>query len=514
MNLLSATFSLSILSLLLFQNGCKGDTDDKNVCKPDVLEYHKTIGIEIEKVGNVPVVNTNPYSYNMAAFESFNSEGGKTIFFLDQKEGIIYWERAVEDVVKIWDMKEDQIPDGLDLNWSNMAFVTSRVKSISFGKNNQELVVVHTSLSLPAGWSEPDAPLPAPGAYPGFMCTGNATERVRDMYRIGYYPEGCSILGNKQDPKFFTVYDVFSTFILNDLNRLVNPKPFFVIENQISHGHNGGGITTIYRNKGKAVTILYAVGDCLPYGTTGLYAPQIDSESCGKILAINALKKGSYRVVAKGIRNPQQFQFVAEEKRLFFMDIGGVTAEEVNTIKLKKLLQGKKLPNFGWGRNTDDGKAREGTFYMGPGDAGILSTEPPCEEPAPSPEDGYIQPWIQFGRSEKDAYYAISGFAVPAKNVDKLKLIFTEFNTGYLMGTPKRHKDGKGVVKSFKLKMYYNGEVVNSINDVTKIEMDTTSTRCDPRMFTHTDGSAGLFVERSGAYYKLKEIKLDNENDY
>lgn len=170
MNLLRSTFSLSILSLLLFLNDCEGVVDDNTtVCAPDVLDYHSKIGIKIEKVGNVPTKNTAPRSYNMAPFESYNRDGEKVIFFLDQKEAIIYWERDVDNVVKIWDMKENEIPDGLDLDWSNMAFVTSRVKSISYGKKNQEIVVMHTSKSLPTGWSRPDAPLPAPGTFPGFM---------------------------------------------------------------------------------------------------------------------------------------------------------------------------------------------------------------------------------------------------------------------------------------------------------------------------------------------------------
>lgn len=516
MNLLRSTFSLSILSLLLSLNGCEGVADDNTtVCAPDVLDYHSKIGIKIEKVGNVPNKNKGPYSYNMAPFESFNRKGKKVIFFLDQKEGIVFWERGVDDVVKIWDMKENEIPDGLDLDWwGGLSFVTSRVKSISFGRDKEEIVVVHTSKSLPTGWSKPDAPLPAPGSFPGFMCSGDARERVRDMYRVGKFPDGCSILGDKATGEFFTVYDVFSKYTLNSENVLVDPKPFFVVENQIAHGHNGGGITTIHKSNKKKTMILYAVGDCLPYGTTGMYAPQLDSETCGKILAINIARKGDFKIVAKGIRNPQQFQHSKKGDKLYFMDIGGVTAEEVNAIKVKDLMyprSNKQLPNFGWGRNIHDGKAREGTFYMGPGDAGILSTEPPCEEKAPSPDFGYIQPWIQFGRSAQDAYYAISGFAVPETNVDKVKLIFTEFNTGYLMGTTRKFRNGKGVVKSHKFRMYYDGEEVNSINDVTAIEMNTTSTRCDPRMFTHTDGSAGLLVERSGAYYKLTEIEI-NEN--
>eukprot|EP00956_Cyclotella_meneghiniana_P034084 scaffold101435_cov54-Cyclotella_meneghiniana.AAC.3 len=50
--------------------------------------------------------------------------------------------------------------------------------------------------------------------------------------------------------------------------------------------------------------------------------------------------------------------------RLAFMEIGGVTAEEVNSYDLADLNNTDDgLANFGWGRNTD-GFAREGTFYV------------------------------------------------------------------------------------------------------------------------------------------------------
>merc|ERR1712003_295802 len=44
------------------------------------------------------------------------------------------------------------------------------------------------------------------------------------------------------------------------------------------------------------------------------------------------------------------------------------------------------------------------------GQAGVLGTEPPCEEQAPIPEDGYIQPWMEFERSRpEEGFYATCG---------------------------------------------------------------------------------------------------------
>merc|ERR1711865_862520 len=110
---------------------------------------------------------------------------------------------------------------------------------------------------------------------------------------------------------------------------------------------------------------------------------------------------------------------------LAFMDIGGVTAEEVNAVPLNEILSTETINNFGWGRSLTDGLAREGTFYVEPGNGLVLGSEPVCKKKVPQPEPGFIGPWIQFGRTADDYFYAISSFAVPSKGVDKLKLIWS-----------------------------------------------------------------------------------------
>ena len=125
------------------------------------------------------------------------------------------------------------------------------------------------------------------------------------------------------------------------------------------------------------------------------------------------------------------------------MDIGGVTAEEVNAKSLDAILDTKEIENFGWGRSIKDGKAREGTFYLSPGSPGSFGPHPPCEEDAPIPEEGYEQPWIQFGRTATDYFYAISSFVVASTSFTNLALIWTEFNTGLVLGTTEAFVDGK-----------------------------------------------------------------------
>lgn len=313
------------------------------------------------------------------------------------------------------------------------------------------------------------------------------------------------------------VYDVFYKFDYDSsTNTLSNPDPFFVLENQLLPGHFGGGIATLDNGQ-----ILYSVGDCLIYGFDGRYAAQDDSESCGKILKINPKRNGAYKVAAKGIRNSQQMRIQRRptgangknRDNLIFADIGGVTAEEVNKIRVTQIAQTKTIDNFGWGRSFSDGKAREGTFYIAPGSGGNLGGDPACEAAAPVPEPGFVNPWIQFGRTATDFFYAVSGFSISKKSFNKLKLFWTEFNTGLALGTMEVAKQSTGPSKGYKIKLFDTNmtELVNGFNDLVLEELGPVGYyRGDPRPFHFPDGTAGVFIERTGAFYKLTEIDLSS----
>ena len=73
----------------------------------------------------------------------------------------------------------------------------------------------------------------------------------------------------------------------------------------------GGGIASTSDG-----SLLWSVGDCSPFGLDGMYAPQLDDETCGKILQIDADTPGSFRVVAKGVRNSQQMKIFKLEKEI------------------------------------------------------------------------------------------------------------------------------------------------------------------------------------------------------
>lgn len=497
--------------------------DTVGACSPQPLDYHPVIKMQVEKVGMIPTVTNDAFAYNMAVADGFDSQG--RLFFLEQAKGKIYmYKTEKKKIIKIWDMESDEFPQGLDLNKQGKSGIgagqTYTVKAMTPGTTKNEVIIVFTSATLPKKWTKPDASLPAEGAVFGYMCAPPELELIRDMYRVGKHP---SCIQSGQGMDGFSLYDVFYKFKI-EKDKLVDPEPFFVLEGQNTPGHMGGGIASVGDG-----TILWGVGDCLIFGTDGRYAPQDNNEICGKILRIDTNSRGAYEIVAKGTRNPQQLKIIRNSSDssgvrglrrdpeqattdnqdiLVFIDIGGVTAEEVNAVKLDDILQTETIENFGWGRNITDGKAREGTCYVGPGIPGVLGTEPPAEANAPSPENGYQQPWIQFGRTETDFFFAISSFAISNKSFKKLKLVWTEFNTGLVMGTKKAF-DFNVPQKSYKIQLYddKNNYLENGFNDLVKQELgDVGYYRGDPRMFHYPDGTAGVFIERTGAFYKITEM--------
>ena len=144
------------------------------------LTYNTKKAFRVEKVGSVPAANTDAWTYNMYAADNFD---GDTMYFLDQKEGLIFsYDSSTSKVKKIFDKDTSSIPAGLDLDWtyggSNIEF---RVKNMSQGPTSDTVIVVFNSATLPKGWKEADTKLPAPDAYSKKVCRTN--ELVEDIYR-------------------------------------------------------------------------------------------------------------------------------------------------------------------------------------------------------------------------------------------------------------------------------------------------------------------------------------------
>lgn len=260
---------------------------------------------------------------------------------------------------------------------------------------------------------------------------------------------------------------------------------------------------------------LWATGDCLPFGWNGLDAPQDPSSHCGKMLLIDP-SDGSYEIAALGVRN-SQLMFL-EGANVHFQDIGGVTAEEVNTIPLAELLNTTTETNFGWGERPGCEKfGREGTFVVETGSRfGAFGASPPCiDEQRHSEKTGFVLPHMQFGNSPDagGAFFAISSAVVSPVSFDTIKVAATEFNTGVFIAGFEEYDAETAPTAAFQVKMYKDDgaggitELENSLNDLVGDFLNEDPARGDPRFFRFPDGSAGVLIERTGAFYKLEEIQ-------
>ncbi len=237
----------------------------------------------------------------------------------------------------------------------------------------------------------------------------------------------------------------------------------------------------------------------------------MDEELPSKLFIIDPTT-GEVELAAKGLRNVQHLEIAEYQgvEYLTFADIGGVTAEEVNVIPLADIMDTSVIENFGWGV-AEDGLAREGTFYVGGdfdpsnplanGIAGVLGTQPPATGVSPVPESGFIQPHAQYNRTGGE-FVAASGPVISEKSFgDKLSLVFGDLNLGTLYGTT----DPLDAVAAdvFVLNLVDESGTATTINDLAGDGVNPV--RADPRFFTFADGTAGVFLETTGDYFRLTE---------
>lgn len=79
------------------------------------------------------------------------------------------------------------------------------------------------------------------------------------------------------------------------------------------------------------------------------------------------------------------------------------------------------------------------------------------------------------------------------------------------MDHPNVSTTGSAPAKSYKIKVFdaEGNYLENGFNDLVLEELGEVGFyRGDPRMFHYPDGTAGVFIERTGAFYKLTEIAL------
>ena len=437
------------------------------------------VGVKVLYDNRVPVTSTDAESYNMMVAENFD-----TLIFIDQLSGKIYeYDEPNNAFNVIFDIETFGAISGIAYSEAVFNGNAKKVHQIVPGINDDEVYVVFTSDTFP-----------------------NTLVPFYNLPEDELYREGLGIPG--VNPVVFKVFVKFD--YVN--SALTNPEPFFAIEMHNTAGHDGGAMLTLTDES----KILYGVGDCLPFGLNGREASQDLNEHCGKILLIDP-ETGSAEIAAAGVRNSQQMNLY--DDLVVFMDIGGVTAEEVNAIPLADLLDTSVVENFGWGIRAGEDFGREGIFKVEPG-IKLTFGEPKCisvqdKDDLKAGNDGnFVTPWMQFGRAEGIPLFGVSGAIVSESSFDKIKLAATEFNTGLLICTNKQFKTN-GSAKNAETGQFVrvydeNGqELIGGVNALVAEDLGLENPeRGDARLFNYPNGDAGLFIERIGTFYKLEEFKL------
>jgi hypothetical protein len=263
---------------------------------------------------------------------------------------------------------------------------------------------------------------------------------------------------------------------------LSNPQGIAALQVR-TDGHTGGGMLALDTGP-----VLFATADNGDAGEDGRQYAQDAGNHLSKILRIDP-GTGAVTVLGMGVRNVQRLFLNPNngDPRVEFVDLGGAIAEELNSVRLADLLA-LPIENFGWGRNSGDNLAREGTFYIDP--AGALTGA------APTPEAGFTQPVAQFGR-EGAPLVGVTGAVSSATSFTTITALFGDLPTGSVFAVTGASGTANQTV--FRVNL-----VDGTMAPVTLSGL--AGGRPDPRFFLFPDGSAGVLLERTGAFYRLTQI--------
>ncbi len=431
------------------------------------------ITVQLTYVGTMPSrVGVKP---NLASPVSV----GKHLYLIDQNEAIYRFSdkpqgnAIIEQVFHVNDA-----PDGLTLNNKEA------ILNIAPAKKRKYMYVMFSSSTEPTT-DITIHPLPSP--LTDVCCDLDVPVLLDDLYRVGD--------SSKTGRLFINVYHVLYEYELQR-GQLINPRAIVAFEAQQGNPHTGGGLLTLPNGK-----LLFAAGDNLPSGTDGRFPAQDTREHVSKLILINP-QTGDIEVAAQGVRNVQHIELVSGPKSfgssyISFADIGGVTAEEINYISVREILDTTFTENFGWGRNAD-GLAREGTFYVQPGMA-LVGEQPATDAGAPSPEPGFVQPQAQYGRNDPNGGFAVSGPVSSNRSFHSISALFGDLSTGnvYATTTDDATEIDAPVYKVNMVDQY--GIPLASLNEFI-------GSRVDPRFFRFPNGTAGVLLEKTGDFYRIKEI--------
>jgi len=269
-----------------------------------------------------------------------------------------------------------------------------------------------------------------------------------------------------------------------DGKTLSQPKPITALQVR-TDGHTGGGLAVIADG-----SLLLATGDNGDAGEDGQTYAQDPANHLSKILRISPAD-GSVEIIARGVRNVQRLDVEKREdvEWLDFVDMGGSVAEELNSVRVADLLDRSQPHNFGWGKFPADRQSREGTFYINSGGGAMAM--------APIPEPGFIQPIAQFGREGAKDFVSTGPVSSP-KSFVNITWLMSDLVGGALYATTG--------ARSKTLQDVSRVTLVDANSQPVTLKALAGGERPDPRFFTYPDGTAGVLLERTGAFYRLTEI--------
>lgn len=167
-------------------------------------------------------------------------------------------------------------------------------------------------------------------------------------------------------------------------------------------------------------------------------------------------------------------------------------------------------------------RVSQGTMVVGQGSVfGPFGQSPPClGRQTDTEKAGFILPYLQFGRGRDEngnfiLFFAIASVVAPSQGFNLIKVLSTEFNTGLLIAALDDYvlnepSEGQ-IVKLYKENASGTMVDIGGFNRLVKDKLSLTddeSSRGDARLFRYPDGSAGVFIERTGEFFKLEEITV------
>ena len=353
-----------------------------------------------------------------------------------------------------------------------------------------KLILIDQAGTLSLWTGERAEPLLGPKEVPaGLRLAGLGTERVLNaaadsagttVYVVFFAANPPKEIPRRQSPRQPDAWYVLYSFSF-DGSRLSSPRAITAMQAR-TDGHTGGGLVVLPDG-----AVLMAIGDNGDSYEDGRQVSQDPALHLAKLVRVDPAN-GATTIVGLGVRCVQRLVVSGSgaEARLSFTDPGGWISEELNSVAVSDLAAPQPL-NFGWGRGAG-GKSREGTFYIDQVGNSI--------EKIAAPEAGFSEPVAEFGREGARAV-AVSGPVISPSSFNRITALFGDLVSGavYAVTGPL----------TVKRQPALRVGLVTPEGKATTLRDLTGGERPDPRFFNFPDGSAGVLLERTGAFYRLSE---------